>query len=79
MKNMGRTLAFYHTHTHRVPTCVHLSPASMTAKSDESMQSGTQAMSGSDAIRLQKWVMACSSNQLELPFFKHQIEVKKSF
>ncbi len=42
----------------------HFSPASITLHLDESMTTGTLAMSGSTAIRLRKRVMAASPSNM---------------
>ena len=39
--------------------CTHFSPASITSHLEESIISGTRAMSGSAAIRLRKVIIAC--------------------
>ena len=44
--------------------CTHFSPASITAHLDESIISGTRAISGSDAIRLRNFVMACCESSM---------------
>ena len=42
--------------------CTHFRPASITANFDESTITGTLAMSGSEATKLRKVIIACSES-----------------
>jgi hypothetical protein len=53
--------------------CVHFSPASMTAKFDESIQSGTREISGSEESRLMNFAMIACPSIMPSSMFKSRI------
>ncbi len=53
--------------------CTHLRPASITENFEESIINGTRAMSGSEAIRLRKVVIACSESSRPSSMFTSMI------
>ncbi len=52
---------------------MHLSPASMTSQRDESSMTGTVLMSGSDAMRFRKRVIAATESSIASSMFTSMI------